>query len=1033
MRTALQRVLVAVSAALLGSAAMGQGSDNCNTAPAITGTGSFNYDTRSAGPEQEDMANCWIKRDVWFRWTAPQSGEVIFTTCGSNSPAVIAVHTACGGPSLECSTRGNCTFGASISFQANAGSQYLLRVGHGAGTWSGVLGSFNLFYNNPPATNDSCQFALALTGSGQLSFNTSAATSSLADPQGCEMMGRDLWYSFSPNANGTMTVNTCDPATQVDTVLAVFGANACDPAAQYIDCNNNIGWDCNNGLASQLIFNVTAGQTYKLRLGSPENTVGGAGVLKWVFTPQVTNDECTTATSISGPGWFNYHNASATDSVVASDPHNYCGKDVWFRWTATASGPAYITTCGRADMNAFIALFPNECPTGNPIAQNDDNPSCNGEPRVDFQAVAGQQYLIRIGSVWGMSYTTDGQFFIANQEQTQTGGETITVTMTGDHVDFGGFQQVADLPGPDGEVSMREAVAAANNTPGGQTINFACDPMFWTYPMGPQGGRAQIIVDFYPFILTDDGTIIDGASQTAAYGDTDPSGPDVGFFGWQAENTAALYIHGNNCEVRNLNGAGMCGRAIQIYGDNCKVVDCIFLGGLVHNIILDGASNTVIGEPGHGNKLGGHNSGLEINGGSNNRVQSNIINGGFNGVLVRGGAVNTLIGGPTVAERNVVNSVGRRSSEGFPQGTYINIGASTGTIVENNTVALAEDGVTLARGVATTGIGITGAMSAQVRNNTVAGIRVQGTNHYANRVYGTGIYLSGSSDNVVITGNTIGTDVTRTTQYPCLEGFKAYPNYVDGSTPNRALFGGLEDGDANLVVNSERTGVVIGAGSITVSGNSIYNNGLLGIDLLAVVDPIFGAVYGHTPNDSGDGDTGPNELQNFPDVASATSDGSFILVSGTLNSHPSEQFRVEFFGNDACDETGYGEGQRFLGAEIITTDTSGTAAFSARLALTQSAGQYVTGTATRLSTGDTSEFSACVTVGSGSTQLCGTSDFNGDGDSGTDQDIEAFFACIGGHCCPTCYSGGADFNADGDAGTDQDIESFFRVLGGGPC
>ncbi|HYE61799.1 MAG TPA: hypothetical protein VD997_07360 [Phycisphaerales bacterium] len=67
------------------------------------------------------------------------------------------------------------------------------------------------------------------------------------------------------------------------------------------------------------------------------------------------------------------------------------------------------------------------------------------------------------------------------------------------------------------------------------------------------------------------------------------------------------------------------------------------------------------------------------------------------------------------------------------------------------------------------------------------------------------------------------------------------------------------------------------------------------------------------------------------------------------------------------------------------------------------------------------------------TSNCGPQDFNGDGDSGTDQDIEAFFACLGGTCCDTCYAGGADFNGDGDTGTDQDIEAFFRVLGGNPC
>jgi phosphatidylinositol-3-phosphatase len=60
-----------------------------------------------------------------------------------------------------------------------------------------------------------------------------------------------------------------------------------------------------------------------------------------------------------------------------------------------------------------------------------------------------------------------------------------------------------------------------------------------------------------------------------------------------------------------------------------------------------------------------------------------------------------------------------------------------------------------------------------------------------------------------------------------------------------------------------------------------------------------------------------------------------------------------------------------------------------------------------------------------------SADFNGDGDLGTDADIEAFFSCLGGECCPAC--GSADFDADGDIGTDADIEAFFRVLAGGAC
>lgn len=57
----------------------------------------------------------------------------------------------------------------------------------------------------------------------------------------------------------------------------------------------------------------------------------------------------------------------------------------------------------------------------------------------------------------------------------------------------------------------------------------------------------------------------------------------------------------------------------------------------------------------------------------------------------------------------------------------------------------------------------------------------------------------------------------------------------------------------------------------------------------------------------------------------------------------------------------------------------------------------------------------------------GPGDYNGDGDVGTDKDIEDFFACVAGNCCPVCT---ADFNHDGDSGTDADIEAFFAALRG---
>jgi subtilisin family serine protease len=70
---------------------------------------------------------------------------------------------------------------------------------------------------------------------------------------------------------------------------------------------------------------------------------------------------------------------------------------------------------------------------------------------------------------------------------------------------------------------------------------------------------------------------------------------------------------------------------------------------------------------------------------------------------------------------------------------------------------------------------------------------------------------------------------------------------------------------------------------------------------------------------------------------------------------------------------------------------------------------------------------ALVVTGAVDQNACASADFNCDGDTGTDADIEAFFTALAGGF------GDADFNRDGDVGTDADIEAFFRVLAGGSC
>ena len=81
-----------------------------------------------------------------------------------------------------------------------------------------------------------------------------------------------------------------------------------------------------------------------------------------------------------------------------------------------------------------------------------------------------------------------------------------------------------------------------------------------------------------------------------------------------------------------------------------------------------------------------------------------------------------------------------------------------------------------------------------------------------------------------------------------------------------------------------------------ILGNSIFSNGGLGIDLTIVFD----GPCGITDNDNCDTDFGPNKLQNYPLLTSATSGTGNTTIQGSLNSASNTTFRIEFFDNHQC-------------------------------------------------------------------------------------------------------------------------------------
>ena len=182
---------------------------------------------------------------------------------------------------------------------------------------------------------------------------------------------------------------------------------------------------------------------------------------------------------------------------------------------------------------------------------------------------------------------------------------------------------------------------------------------------------------------------------------------------------------------------------------------------------------------------------------------------------------------------------------------------------------------------------------------------------------------------------------------------------LDGSNATGCVDGLTISGDNSTIRgleirNFSCNGIHVAAGTGNqLTANRLSANGKLGIEL---------GDDGVTPNDTGDPDSGANDLQNAPLLIGAVPETSNTLIEGRLNSAANTAYTLEFYVNQSCNPSGSGEGATLLGSSQRTTDTDGNVVFQARFAATLTEGHFVTATATSPD-GSTSEFSSCVRVG----------------------------------------------------------------------
>jgi len=360
----------------------------------------------------------------------------------------------------------------------------------------------------------------------------------------------------------------------------------------------------------------------------------------------------------------------------------------------------------------------------------------------------------------------------------------------------------------------------------------------------------------------------------------------------------------------------------------------------------DGATDGKIGAR---NVISGNSEGVSVGAGSpvtGLKIEGNFIGldaGGTNALQNFGlgidannsipGVTNLTIGGTAAGAGNVISGNASGGIELSVLSATI-VGNLIGTDV-SGTQAVGNSSIGVHLGFGGTG---TPAIQVTVGGTTAAARNVISANTDK------GLWITGlESGSVTVQGNYIGV---------ASDGQSALGNQGGGVVTNRpANLGSALPGAGNIIAQNIGAGVSVGSGSngidtVSIHGNSIYGNSGLGIDL---------GGNGVTGNDVGDLDGGPNNSQNFPVITAATISGTNVELIGTLNSVPSTMFQLEFFGNQAADSSGYGEGQSFMGSTVVVTDGSGNAAFDVTFPFPTGA-QSLSATATDPD-GNTSEFS----------------------------------------------------------------------------
>ena len=366
-------------------------------------------------------------------------------------------------------------------------------------------------------------------------------------------------------------------------------------------------------------------------------------------------------------------------------------------------------------------------------------------------------------------------------------------------------------------------------------------------------------------------------------------------------------IGGSQSQRNIISGNGIVGIVVQNGSNNLIQSNYIGTNAAGNSAIANGSANISVSEGitllnASQNTIGGSTSALR-----------NVISGNVHdGILLQ--SVTTLASTPAKAptvsdESDEAPQITLQHLPKFtplsnaeistPQPRSTQTALSQNNIIQGNLIGLAADGLT------PLGNSRAGILLADAANNLIGGSSTGSGNLIsANNSDGIALISTGTTGNQ-LQGNQIGINQSQNEAGNAANGI-----FINGASDNQ--LGGSTEAEGNIIAYNQGKGIVILDGSQNaMQYNRIYGNPDGGIDL---------GNDGLTLNDLLDEDNGTNELQNFPELTSLTTDGSSATIVGGLNSKLNTSYHIEFYAFNACSLSGLGEGEFYLDAVDVTTD-----------------------------------------------------------------------------------------------------------------